>query len=92
MPFVSKPFMHDEAMLWPNGPVCPYCGNDGQRIAIYVLKGLRTKSSNKNLDGVVRPCLKKCSACRKQFTARHDAIFEGRHIPLHTWQQARLQR
>ena len=78
-------FAHVEAMLWPEGPVCPHCGCTGR---IYELKGVRTKASKKNPEGVERHGLKKCGDCRKQFSVRHGTIFEGSHIPLHKWLQA----
>jgi len=69
MSVLSKPYMHDEAaafahveeMLWPEGPVCPHCGNCGK---IYKLKGVRSKPSKKNPEGVERHGLKKCAECR----------------------------
>ncbi len=27
-------YAHLEALLWPNGPVCPHCGNAAGRIAL----------------------------------------------------------
>lgn len=74
-----------EAVLWPNGPVCPHCGADKR---IYDLKGVRSKPSKKNPKGVERFGLKKCGACRKQFTVRVGTIFEDSHAPLHKWLQA----
>jgi transposase-like protein len=69
-------FEYVEAMLWPNGPVCPHCGNaDGERI------GRLTGKST-------RPGLRKCYACRKQFTVRMGSIFEDSHLPLRLWLQA----
>src|SRR3954453_1902371 len=69
-------FAYVEAMLWPNGPVCPHCGNaDAARIG-----RLQGKSS--------RPGLRKCYACRKQFTVRIGSIFEDSHFPLRLWLQA----
>lgn len=93
MSVLSQPYMHDEgtafahveAMLWPAGPVCPHCGCMGRT---YELKGVRTKASKKNPEGVERFGLKKCGDCRKQFTVRHGTIFEESHIPLHKWLQA----
>jgi hypothetical protein len=35
-----------------------------------------------------RPGLRKCYACRKQFTVRIGSIFEDSHFPLHLWLQA----
>ena len=93
MSILSKPYMHDEAaafahveaMLWPDGPVCPHCGNCGK---VYALAGVRSKPSKKNPEGVERHGLKKCAECRKQFTVRIGTIFEESHIPLHKWLQA----
>ena len=69
-------FAYVEAHLWPEGPVCPHCGNcDDKRIG-----RLSGKSS--------RPGLRKCYACRKTFTVRIGSIFEDSHFPLHLWLQA----
>lgn len=93
MSVLSRPYFHCEAaafehvegMLWPNGAHCPHCGNMGK---IYELKGVRSKPSKKNPEGVERHGLKKCGECRKQFTVRIGTIFEESHIPLHKWLQA----
>ncbi|MGS4886365.1 IS1595 family transposase [Roseibium sp. MB-4] len=93
MSVLSRPYFHCEAAafehvesaLWPNGPHCPHCGNAGK---IYELKGVRSKPSKKNPEGVERHGLKKCGECRKQFTVRIGTIFEESHIPLHKWLQA----
>jgi uncharacterized protein (DUF983 family) len=71
MSVLSKAHMHDEAaafahveaMLWGDTPSCPHCGNG---INIYELKGVFSKPSKKNPEGVERHGLKKCSTCRKQ--------------------------
>ena len=78
-------FAHIEAMLWPNGPVCPKCSVIGEA---YELKGVRSKPSKKCPEGKVRHGLKKCKACGKQFTVRIGTIFEDSHIDLHLWLQA----
>jgi transposase-like protein len=93
MSILNKPHFHNEeaafarleALLWPNGPVCPSCGNSER---IYVLEGVRSKPSKKNPEGIVRHGLKKCAKCKKQFTVRVGTVFESSHIPLHKWFQA----
>lgn len=93
MSVLSAPYMHDEAaafahieaMLWPDGPVCPKCGVIGEA---YELKGVRSKPSKKHPEGKERHGLKKCKACSKQFTVRIGTIFESSHIGLHLWLQA----
>jgi transposase-like protein len=68
-------FAHVEAMLWPNGPVCPHCRNaDGAKIGR--LQGKTTRMG-----------LRKCYACKKPFTVRMGTIFEDSHLPLHLWLQ-----
>lgn len=78
-------FAHVEAMLWPQGPVCHHCGSMDKH---YALKGVRSKASKKNPEGVERHGLYKCAACRGQFTVRMGTIFEESHLPLHKWLQA----
>lgn len=90
---LSQPIFHNEdaafayveAMLWPNGPVCPHCAAGAAKIG--ALKA-RTKPSKKNPEGSVRHGLRKCYACRKEFTVRVGSIFEDSHLPLHLWMQA----
>jgi transposase-like protein len=93
MSILSAKYMHDEAaafehveaMLWVDGPVCPFCGVVDNA---YVLNGVRSKPSKKSPEGVERHGLKKCKDCGKQFTVRKNTIFEESHIPLHKWLQA----
>jgi transposase-like protein len=93
MSALSAPYLHDEAaafehveaMLWPNGPVCPHCGSFKKP---YALKGVRSKPSKKHPKGKVRHGLKKCRDCNVQFTVRVGTIFESSHIDLHLWLQA----
>jgi transposase-like protein len=68
-------FDHVEAMLWPQGPVCPHCRNaDGAKIGR--LNGKTTRMG-----------LRKCYACKKPFTVRMGTILEDSHLPLHLWLQ-----
>ena len=62
-----------EATAWPNGPVCPHCGNVEQaKIA---------KAQGK----AVRPGLYYCAPCNGQFTATVGTVFERSKIPLTKW-------
>lgn len=93
MSVLSKPYFHDEAaafeyvesVIWGDQPSCPHCGVVGK---VYSLKGVRSKPSKKSPEGVERHGLKKCAACRKQFTVRKGTIFEESHLELHKWLQA----
>jgi len=69
-------YAYVEAWLWPNGPVCPHCGNcNAKRI---------TKLNGKT----TRVGLRKCNECRKQFTVKVGTIFEDSHAPMTHWLQA----
>jgi len=62
-----------EARVWPNGPVCPHCGNaDASKI-----KALAGKAH--------RPGLYQCAECREQFTVTVKTVFERSKIPLSKW-------
>jgi len=68
-----------EGELWPDGPVCPHCGEVGHAFE------MRSKAGSKNQ---MRPGLWKCSGCRKTFRVTVGTIFEDSHIPLHKWMMA----
>ena len=59
-----------EARVWPEGPVCPHCGNaDQDRIT-----SLQGKAH--------RPGVYQCNECREQFTVTVKTVFERSKIPL----------
>lgn len=66
-----------EKLRWPDGPVCPKCGevNNAYR--------LEPKPSKKGTH--VRKGVWKCAGCREQFTVTVGTIFEDSHIPLNKW-------
>jgi len=64
-----------EAIRWPDGAICPHCGNDKAY-------KLTPKPDSKR---AVRNGVYKCKACRKQFTVTVGTIFEGGHIKLADW-------
>src|SRR5208283_3251998 len=68
-------FAYVESKLWPNGPVCPHCGNaDPKRV-----RKMEGKTTRRGLYN--------CNECRKPFTVRQGTIFESSHLPLHLWLQ-----
>ncbi len=60
-----------EALMWPNGPVCPHCGS------LEKLGKIDGKSA--------RPGLYYCGNCKKQFTVTVGTIFERSKVPLSKW-------
>jgi transposase-like protein len=65
--------LHLEAQRWPNGPVCPHCGNvDQTRITAMAGKAHR-------------PGLYNCKECREQFSVTVGTVFERSKIALNVW-------
>jgi transposase-like protein len=60
-----------EASRWPDGPVCPFCGQ------LDTVKPLGGKSMG--------PGWYFCNDCREKFTVRVGTLYERSHIPLHKW-------
>lgn len=76
---LTNPIFHDEnaarahleAIRWPNGPVCPHCGETEN---VTRMKG---KSH--------RPGLVHCNSCEKPFTVTVGSVMERSKIPLAKW-------
>lgn len=64
-----------EAMLWPDGPICPHCGSRKS-----------TRLGGKSH----RPGLLQCSRCREQFTVTVGTMLERTKVPLAKWRAAML--
>ncbi len=62
---------HLEALLWPEGPVCPHCGVINEATA---LKGKST-----------RPGVYWCNACQAPFSVTVGSVYERSKVPLNTW-------
>ena len=76
---LSKPIFHSEDLArvflekqrWPDGPVCPFCG---QFETVVTLASASYK-----------PGWYHCKDCRKKFTVRVGTLYERSHVPLHKW-------
>ncbi len=65
-----------ETMRWPNGPVCPHCGNaDAGRV--YKVTANPAKK--------IREGLYKCAECEQGFTVTVGTVMEDTHLPLNKW-------
>jgi transposase-like protein len=62
---------HFEAIRWPQGAYCPFCGQTD------TVKALGGKSMG--------PGWFHCKDCRKKFTAAVGTIYERSHIPMTKW-------
>ncbi len=60
-----------EASRWPDGPVCPFCGQ------LDTVAKLGGKSMG--------PGWYYCSGCQDKFTVRVGTLYGRSHIPLHKW-------
>jgi transposase-like protein len=58
-----------ESVLWPYGPVCPFCGSK-RRI---------TRKTPKKQSELF------CADCRKDYTLRTNTVFHRSHVPLRKW-------
>jgi transposase-like protein len=78
---LASPMFHNEAkarewleaQCWPEGPVCPHCGEQD----FHKLEGKAH-----------RPGLYQCNACRQQFTVTVGTLFERSKIALTKWLMA----
>ena len=62
---------HLEAIRWPNGVVCPHCGET---------ENARPLKGDSMGQGWYY-----CPDCKKKFTVRVGTVYERSHIPLHKW-------
>src|SRR5437773_1121038 len=62
-----------EAIRWPDGPVCPHCGEVNNS----------TKLGGKSAERGLWKC--KAKPCRKLFTAFKGSIFEDSHLTCKQW-------
>lgn len=67
-----------EAVRWPDGPVCPHCGNSHQD---KIAKVEGEKQSH-------RPGLYYCNECKGTFTVTVGTVFERSKVPLTKWWMA----
>jgi transposase-like protein len=67
-----------EQVRWPDGPVCPHCGNYDQE-TIAKIEGKKQTH---------RPGLYYCNECQGQFTVTVGTVFERSKIPLTKWWMA----
>jgi transposase-like protein len=67
----DKARVHLEAIMWPEGPYCPHCGE------VENLHRLKGKST--------RPGLIQCNSCLKNFTVTVGTVFERSKISLNKW-------
>ncbi len=65
-----------EKLRWPDGPVCPHCGNADQERIYKVTPNPKKK---------IRTGLYKCADCLQSFTATMGTVCEDSHIPINKW-------
>lgn len=67
-----------EAVRWPDGAICPHCGNSDQT-KIAKVEGVKQTH---------RPGLYYCNECKGQFTVTVGTVFERSKVPLTKWWMA----
>ena len=68
---LDKARAHFEAIRWPDGVYCPFCGQ---------LDNVKVLGGNS-----MGPGWYHCKDCRKKFTAAVGTIYERSHIPMTKW-------
>src|SRR5205807_430266 len=71
-----------EAIRWPDGAVCPFCGNE-KAYFLNPANGQTRATGPKRTMSERR--VYKCAKCRKQFSVLTDTIMHGSKIPVRTW-------
>ena len=61
-----------EGQRWPEGVICPFCGQIGAAKALPATGALGAGWWH-------------CGDCRKKFTVRVGTLYERSHVPLHKW-------
>jgi len=61
-----------EAQRWPDGVICPFCGQIGAAKALPATGALGAGWWH-------------CGDCRKKFTVRVGTLYERSHVPIHKW-------
>ena len=75
-PNEEKALEYFESIRWPNGVICPHCGNQEAK---------KLWKIQSNPEKKIRAGLRQCGVCKKQFRATVGTLFEKSHIPLHYW-------
>jgi transposase-like protein len=78
----ASAYAYLESLRWPNGPVCPHCGN---RKAYFLKPAGGGKSRATRTGAPSQRRVWKCAKCRKQFSVTTGTIFHGSKVPLQTW-------
>jgi len=82
VPDEEAAYAYLEGLRWPDGPVCPHCGNEDR---CYFLSPANGKSRKTRTGRQTQRRLWKCGACRKQFSVLTDTVMHGTKIPVRTW-------
>jgi len=83
------PYFHDEAaawalmesLRWPDGPICPHCGEVDNATFLRPQNGTRTTSTGR----VSHRRTWKCRGCKRKFSVLVGSIFEDSKVPLTKW-------
>ena len=82
IPDEASAYEYLETLRWPDGPVCPHCGNDEK---CYFLKPRSGTSRATRTGAPTQRRLWKCGSCRKQFSVLTDTVMHGTKIAIRKW-------
>jgi len=70
-----------EGLRWPNGPVCPHCGNT----KAYYLNPANGSTRKTRTGSMSARRVWKCAACKKQFSVLTGTVMHGTKVSVRVW-------
>src|ERR1700682_1178045 len=77
----ASAYLFMEGLRWPDGPVCPHCGNT----KAYFLNAQGGNRATGSSGARSQRRVWKCAKCRRQFSVLTKTVFHGSKIPLQKW-------
>ena len=77
-------YRYMEDLRWPEGPVCPHCGND-EKHWFLTPKGADGETRKTRTGSLSARRVWRCAECKRQFSVLTGTVFHGSKVPLKTW-------
>src|ERR1017187_349512 len=77
-------YRYMEDLRWPDGPVCPHCGND-EKHWFLTPKSPDGESRKTRTGAASYRRVWRCAECKRQFSVLTGTVFHGSKVPLKTW-------
>jgi transposase-like protein len=77
-------YRYMEGLRWPDGPVCPHCGND-EKHWFLTPKSADGETRKTRTGSLSARRVWRCAECKRQFSVLTGTVFHGSKVPLKTW-------